>query len=288
MEIRQLEYFKIICNLKSFTKAAQKLHITQPTITMAIKKLEDDLGMSLFNRSNKGITLTKQGEIFYERVDEILNLLENAVLEMKEHKKERKEIIKVGIPPIIGYYVYSEIFATYKKDNPNIELEICERGSAEVIRLLENDELDVGIIILETSVPLIEANKVKQEEIVVCFSNESDLNKLESISFEDLKNEDFIFAKDGTYIRRKILAQCEKYNYDPNVIFNAAQIITIMEMITNSIGISFLTSYMAKKNHNIVSKSLNEPIYIDIGVAKRKNKYISKRKREFLQFLELI
>lgn len=288
MEIRQLEYFKIICNLNSFSQAAQKLHITQPTITVAIKKLEEELGVELFKRSNKGTTLTKQGEVFCDRVEEILNLLENTNLEMREYKQNKKEVIKVGIPPIIGHYIYSEMFATYKRNNPNIELEICERGSAEVVRLLEEDELDVGIIILEHSSSLIETKKIKQEEILVCFSHSSELNKLKEIGFESLKNEDYIFAKDGTYIKRKILAQCEKNNFEPNVIFNGAQIITIMEMVANSIGIAFITEYMATKNKNIISKSLEEPVYIDIGVAKRKSKYLSKRKREFLEFLSSI
>lgn len=111
MELRQLEYFIAVTNLKSFTKAADKLHVAQPSITIAIKKLEDSLGVILLERKQKNINLTKEGEVFYKRANEIINRVTNVEKEMYDFKKSKKEIIKVSIPPLIGFHMLPKIFS---------------------------------------------------------------------------------------------------------------------------------------------------------------------------------
>lgn len=92
MELRQLEYFIAVTNLKSFTKAADKLHVAQPSITIAIKKLEDSLGVILLERKQKNINLTKEGEVFYKRANEIINRVTNVEKKCTILKNQKRRL----------------------------------------------------------------------------------------------------------------------------------------------------------------------------------------------------
>ena len=101
MELRQLEYFQMASRLKNITRAAERLRVSQPNITVAIKKLEGELGIQLFDRSQKQLSLTPEGAVFLGRVEVALRNIQDAVLEVNDYKQLQKGTIKIGIPPMI-------------------------------------------------------------------------------------------------------------------------------------------------------------------------------------------
>lgn len=287
MDLRQLEYFQMVNKLKSFTKAANTLCISQPSVTVAIKKLEEELGVLLFHRSDKGITLTKEGEAFIQRVDEILNSINNAVLEMNDYKKSKKEIIRVGIPPMIGAYLFPEIFKKYKNDNANLDLVVTELGSLDIISLLETGELDLGVNILNHSSPLLQTQKIKTGEILLCLPPDHPLKDLPTIPFHLLRNEPIIMHKrEGTYHRKIILEEFEKHQITPNIIFSSDLFENIKILVANGVGIAFLADTVAENTPNIICRSLENPLYIEIGISFKKDKYLTKAQQEFIKFVE--
>jgi DNA-binding transcriptional LysR family regulator len=287
MDLRQLKYFEMVSKLRSFTRAAEKLCIAQPSITVAIKKLEDELGIVLFDRDKKTVTLTNEGEIFLERVDKILNDVNNVILEMNDFKKLKKEIVKVGIPPMIGSYILPKIFKKYKSQETNVDLRISEFGSLDVVDLLEKEEIDIGIIALNNSSEILETHKIGTTEILVCLPPDHPLRDLTAIPFKLLKDEPFILIQGrGTNMRKMVFEECEKNNFKPNVIFYAKLFDTIKNLVANSVGITFLMDTMIRNDPNIVCHSLEEPLYIQISIAWKKGKYLTKAKREFIDFIK--
>ena len=107
-----------------------------------------------------------------------------------------------------------------------------------------------------------------------------------SVSFCSLKNEPFILLKEDTYHRQLILKECEKNHFVPNIILSSSQIETIRSLVANGVGISFLLDVIAKKDSAVVSLSLEEPLYIKIGLAWKKDKYLSKATRAFIEFVK--
>ena len=233
MELRQLEYFIAVTNLKSFTKAADKLHVAQPSITIAIKKLEDSLGVILLERKQKNINLTKEGEVFYKRANEIINRVTNVEKEMYDFKKSKKEIIKVSIPPLIGFHMLPKIFSQYYNKNSNVELEIVEVGSLQTVELLEAGEIDLALIIQSHKNDCIETTPINAREILLCLPKEHSLAKQKTIPFEMLKDERFLLLKEGNYIRKRILNECKHHNFEPNIIYQSTQIESICTLISN-------------------------------------------------------
>ena len=110
MELRQLEYFQMAAKLKNITRAAERLRVSQPNITVAIKKLEAELGIQLFDRSQKQLSLTPEGTIFLTRIELALRNIQDAILEVNDYKQLQKGTIKIGIPSMIGAYLFPRIF----------------------------------------------------------------------------------------------------------------------------------------------------------------------------------
>ncbi len=133
MELRQLEYFQMVSHLNSVTRAAEQLHVAQPSITVAIQKLEDELDVSLFNHCKKRLTLTNQGYIFLKRVDNILSNIQDALQELDDYKRIEKKIIKLGVPPMIGSFLFPQIFSNFQKQYPSLKLSTSQLGGSLTI-----------------------------------------------------------------------------------------------------------------------------------------------------------
>lgn len=286
MDIRELEYFQMVAKVGSFTRAADKLCVSQPSITVAIKKLEEELGVILLDRNKKLVTLTKEGEIFLKRVDKILMDLNNAVLEMNEFNSMNKEVINLGIPPMSGESLMPKLMKRYKRNNKNVELIIHEFGSIDIIDLLEKDELDIGVIVLNNCSKLLEVQKIGTGEILVCLPNYHPLKNLDTIPFKMLKDETFIMVEGGNNIGKKVLEECMKNKFKPKNIYSFKVLETIKNLVANGIGVSFFIDSNIKNDEKVIFRSLEEPLHIDIAIAWKKDKFLSKYQREIIDFMK--
>ena len=147
MELRQLEYFQMASRLRNITRAAERLRVSQPNITVAIKKLEAELGIQLFDRSQKQLSLTPEGAVFLNRVELALRNIQDAVLEVNDYKQLQKGTIKIGIPPMMGAYLFPKIFSSFQRRYSHLEIFMHEEGSMSIREQLERDELDFAAVI---------------------------------------------------------------------------------------------------------------------------------------------
>jgi DNA-binding transcriptional LysR family regulator len=285
MELRQLEYFQMVCKFNNITRAAESLHVSQPSITNSIKNLENELGVTLLDRSNKQIRITNEGKIFLERVDDILSIVENTVLEMQDYGKKEKVLLRIGIPPMIGTFLFPRIFVEFTERYSETKLQIIEKGSIETKKMIENDELDLAIIIVPKEYEDLEVLHILKSEILVCFNNEHFLNMKNEVSIEDIKNESIIMLKEGFYHRQKILDYFHKYKIEPNIILSSNQLETIKSIVSNGSGISFLMKEIIQNDKRISSRKLNKELDINIGLVWKKERYISNAAKTFIEFI---
>jgi DNA-binding transcriptional LysR family regulator len=288
LDFRQLEYFQMVCRLNNMTRAAERLHVAQPAISVAIQKLEEELGVQLFERSQKQFTLTAEGRIFLERAEDILNRAQDTILEMNEYRELRKGTIKLGVPPMIGSYLFPHIFAGFKQVYPNLALTVIEEGSLAVRSMLEKDELDLGIVITSQLSAPISTQPITRGEILLCVSPFHPLAEASVVGFEKLKDEPFILLKEDTYHRQIILQECKKHGFTPNIILSSSQIETIRGLVAKGVGISFLLDAIARKDDQMICLHLTDPLYIEIGLAWRENRYLSKAAQVFIHFMDTL
>lgn len=287
MELRQLEYFQMASRLKNITRAAQRLRVSQPNITVAIKKLEAELGVQLFDRSQKQLTLTPEGKVFLKRIELALRNIDDAILEVNDYKQLQKGTIKIGIPPMMGAYLFPKVFSGFRHLHPNLDVLLFEEGSVTIRDKLESDELDFGIIIVPENAPNLNVLKMSRNQLMVCVSEKSPLAAKKSITPEDIAASDLIMMKEGSYLRQIVQDKLSALKISPRTVLESGQIVTIKGLVAHQVGIAFLLDFICQNSHDITSIPFYEPIFVDIGLAWKKEKYVSKAAQAFIDFCKL-
>ncbi|MDR3591283.1 MAG: LysR family transcriptional regulator [Negativicutes bacterium] len=287
MELRQLEYFQMVSRLSSVTRAADRLHVAQPSVTVAIRKLEEELGVKLFDRSQKQLSLTAEGQVYLQRVDDILGRVQDSIAEMNDYKTLQKGSIKIGLTPTIGAALFPYIFTRFQQIYPHLDVTIVEEGSLAVRSLLEQGELDIGVLIISNMSPVLATIPVTAGQIFVCLPPKHPFGKLHaSIPFSELKDQPFILFKEDTYSRQLILAECARHEFEPRIVFSSSQIETIMGLVEQGAGISFLLDAIARKRSTIISRPLSDPLFVRAGLAWHKERYLSNAAKTFIDFIK--
>ena len=284
MELRQLEYFQMTSRLKSITRAAQKFKVSQPNITVAIKKLETELGILLFDRSQKQFILTPEGAVFLKRIEVALRNIKDAVLEVNDYKQLQKGTIKIGIPPMMGAYLFPKIFSDFRQIHPHLDVLLFEEGSLSIREKLESGELDFGIIIVPESTPNLNVLKMSRNQLMVCVSRKSELARKTDITPCDIAAADLIMMKEGAYLREVVQNKLSALNITPRTILESSQIVTIKGLVAHRVGIAFLLDFICRNSADIKTIPFYEPIFVDIGLAWKKNRYVSKAAQAFIDF----
>lgn len=281
-----MEYFQMVSRLSSVTKAAERLHIAQPSVTVAIRKLEAELGVKLFDRSQKQLSLTAEGQVYLQRVDDILCRIHDSIMEMSDYRTLQKGSIKIGLTPTIGAALFPFIFAKFRQAYPQLEVSITEEGSLAVRSLLEQGELDIGVLIISNISRRLSVVPITAGQIFVCLPPGHPLGKLHSsIPFAELKDQPFILFKEDTYSRQLILEECAKHQFEPRIVFSSSQIETILGLVEQGAGISFLMDAIVRKRSSIISRPLSEPLFVRAGLAWNRDRYLSNAARTFIDFI---
>lgn len=285
MELRQLQYFQSVGQLLSITKTAAKFHIAQPSITTAIQNLERELGVQLVDRSHRQLMLTAEGRIFLQKIDDILARLSDSVREMNDMGGLNKGHIRLGITPTTSGLIFPRIFTEFRARYPQIKLTSDEDGSLTVIKLIEQGELEIGIIIISELSAGLEVLPMTHEQIMLCLPQNHPLIGYESVPFSALQDDSFLLFKEDTYFRQIILKECDKNHFKPKVAFSSSQIETIVSLVREGAGVTFLLESIIKKRTEIAFRPLASPLFVNMGLAWSKNKYLSKAARTFINFV---
>jgi DNA-binding transcriptional LysR family regulator len=282
LELHQLEYFRMVCRESNITKAAARLHVSQPSVTIGIQKLEEELGVKLLDRSQKQITITAEGRIFLQRVEDILARVDDAAAEMNDYRLHQMGSIRVGITAIMGAVLFPSAFARFRKDFPNIQITVLEEGSLSVRNRLESGDLDIGIMITSNLPPRLESVPISTGQILVCLPLGHPLGERATISFNELCDQPFILFREDTYSRRIILEECAKFGFTPRIVFSSSQIGTVMEMVRQKVGISFFIEEILRDQTGVLSRPLAEPLFLVAGLAWNRERYLSKAAKAFI------
>ena len=284
MELRQLQYFQLASRLKNITQAARRLKVSQPNITVAIKKLEAELGVLLFDRSQKQLTLTPEGAVFLRRIEIALRTIEDAVLEVDDYKQLQKGTIKIGIPPMMGAYLFPKVFSGFRRLHPNLDVMLFEEGSLAIREKLESDELDFGIIIVPDIAPNLNVLRMSRNQLMVCVSRMSPLARRCKITARDIAQSDLIMMKQGAYLREVVQKKLTALKITPKTVLESNQVVTIMGLVAHEVGIAFLLDFICENAPHVKPVPFFEPIFVDIGLAWKRERYVSNAAQAFIDF----
>ena len=291
MELRQLEYFQAALRAGNITRASEALHVSQPSVTVAIKKLEGELGVSLLDRSGKRIVPTAEGRVFIGRVDAILSAVADAAAEMRDHQALLRGSIRIGITPMMGAILFPDLFARFRREHPDFKISLVEEGTLSLQAHLEKGEIDIGIMVISDLPSGLSSLSLDQGRMMACLRPGHPLAEYAEIPFGLLKDQPFILFQGDTYSRQLILRECERFRFSPNVVFSSSQIGTVMGLVRQGAGIAFFMEeltreFLTKDQESIVVRPLADPLLLEVGLAWNPERYLSKAARAFIDSIK--
>lgn len=287
MNIRDLEYFSCLYEVKSFTKAAEKLYISQPSVTLSVNRLEKELGTKLVirNHSNKEIKITESGKVLKKRIDNILHELNEVRVEIDKIKSKK---IKLGIPPIIGAYFFPRFVSELIQKRFIEHIEFVQAGSVKMKELLLTGQVDIALM---GSLEVIEDDSIqsytlKKDMFVMCISKNNKILKEEYINFAMLKNEQFIVLGDG-YLHTSVLENLLKRdNIEPHKIYYTNEIQTAKSLIAANLGVGIMVKMAVEEMAGIETVPLKKPIDFYISIAAKKEHYLTEIEKEIIDTIK--
>lgn len=270
----------------SITQAAGKLYVTQPAISNAIRELEKEFEVNLFIRSKNHLTLTKEGELFYQKAEELLRHIEQTTSQFHDLGLKISPV-RIGIPPLLSTIFFPDMLMDFQKKYPDIPLELFEYGSIRAATLVQEEVLDLSLVNMHFyDIDKMNTYQILEEHIVFCVSPENHLSKEKKVTIEMLKNEPLIMYNTDSVQNTTLNGLFENLGIKPNVILHASQLYTIKEFIHNNLGGAFLYSSVLRNDSDLIKIPVTPLIKQDIGLVWKKGKYINSSVEKFISFTQ--
>jgi DNA-binding transcriptional LysR family regulator len=289
MDIQHLKYFVEVAKQKNFTKASRILLVSQPSISKMIKSLEEELKITLLDRSERKIELTDAGVIVYEQALKILQSVEDVYASVNELVQVKKGTVKLGLMPTTGVLLFPNVLAGFKKEYPQIDIQMVEYNAKQLKLKVEQGDIDLGITVKPVNSELFETIPLLSEELVVLVDSEHWLVKRESVRLSDLKNESFILLTEDYALHDVVTQACMQSGFEPTVAYKSSLWDLIGEMVATKLGISLIPRSMVSRfnNKSVHAISISNPlIEWELVLIYKKNKYLSYAARTFIEYIQ--
>lgn len=292
MELRQLQSLMAVVEYKSFSKAAEKLFISQPTISTHIRMLEEELNSRLIIRTTKSIEVTMHGRELYECAHQIFSLKDNLVQRWAE---ENKKIIRVGASTIPADYILPEVLPVFRKHEPDIKFYIHQNDSQNIISGLLNGNFSLGMVGMKQQEKMISFVPFYQDEMVMITPKKKrflNINK-DNFSLKDIIfNEPIILREQGSGSKKSIEAYFEEMNINEEELQIIARLNdqeSIKKLVASGLGISFISEKAVEdsaKEKLLVFKLPNYSMKRNLYFAYRKDYILQEHIVRFIKFVQ--
>lgn len=283
MELLQLKYFQSVAKYENITKAAKELHISQPSLSITIKRLEEELSVPLFNRKGKSLELNQYGKRYLTHVNSILSDLENAKSEILELYGEKNTHISLSATATLFLTGLLKDFLT---KHPDITMTQSILYEKTILENLKNRTIDFAI----TSPPLldndIETIELLEEELVVVIPKCHKLSKLKSVYLSELKNENFIELTENYSFKNALKKLFDQAGYAPNVIFEGdVSIISELLYLKKALCVAPISLCLSARDDKFTILKLKDKNNTrKAGLSYNKGRYLSELSNEFKEF----
>lgn len=282
MEIQQLYYYMELCKQKNFTEAGYACNMTQGALSKQIRKLENELGITLIRRNTRKFELSKEGEIFLSYAKKMTGTYE----EMLKNVQKNQEI-KIGCMPVLAPYHFARLVADFRKEYPDIKLVIDERIASEI---QENSDRYDFLILRENMMEdqkNFRFSQLYEDKLCAVLYEKHPLYGRDRLQLKELKDDVFIFPERGSGSYEVFYKSCEKAGFEPKIAFEFPQANTIMSFVSEGVGvtITFSTVYREAKCAGVKMIPLEDELHSVISLFYRKNKPLDYAKKQFLNYV---
>lgn len=232
MTIIQLEYLLAVASCGSFSKASELCFVTQPSLSMQIKNLEEELGVVLLDRSKKPVVPTQVGAIVIEKAKEALLAYNNIKESVAELKGSVAGKIRLGVIPTIAPYLLPRVVQSFTDKYPKVELDIREMTTPEIIKAMDKDELDAAILAGGTCPERITEHELFDDRFYAYVSPDNSLFARTNLRIEDIAGKDLLLLAEGHCLRDQVMELCGvSKNQESTYTFQSGSLETLMRIV---------------------------------------------------------
>ena len=239
MELHQLRYMVAVAETGNFTRASERCHITQPSLSQQVLNLEKEVGHKLFHRLGRKAVLTEAGATFLERARLILFDVEDAIKELKDSPSLDRRIT-VGAVPTIAPYMLVPLIERCRKTHPNLVVHLREDFRSDLTRAVLEGELDLAVVTLPIRDHRLAVEPLLTEPLLLVVGKGHPLTGRSEVTAGDLANETFVTMGDSSTLAAQIRSFCGDHNFAPKIGYRCAQVATLKLLVAMGVGISIL------------------------------------------------
>lgn len=285
VDLRKLEIFICVAEQQSFSQAAKKLHMAQPAVSIAVRKLEEELGTTLLERDNKAIRLTSEGQTAMAQAKQILM----QVGELKDSMSELNGLLKgelnIACPSMLATYYFPDLLEQFLSRQTGLTASIIQAGTKRIESMLLQDEVELGVISLQGSHDGLEVIPLIKEQIVLCVGKNHEFNQKKRIHINTLNQLPMVLYQQDYFIRQMLDQACTEHSVLPDIRMQTNFLPLLTRMVKNGMGASVGLQIMAEQEQGINGITLMPKMELQMAVAWKKGKHISKANQAFVDWL---
>jgi LysR family hydrogen peroxide-inducible transcriptional activator len=288
MELHQLRYFCAVAETGSFSRAAEQSHISQPSLSQQILKLEDELGARLFDRLGRSVRLTELGKTFLPRARTVLRELEAARGDVVEGKEFVGGPVAIGVIPTVAPYYLPGRLAAFSRKFPQVQLTVVEEITPVLLDRLRAGTIDVAILALPIRGHEFDAFPLLTERLFAALPQEHKLSSRRSLALKDLRSEPFLLLRDGHCFRDTAIAACDRARLHPQIVFESGQFSSLLSMVSAGMGVSIVPEMaIEKKSQCRYVRIADDQAVRTIGVLVQRGRSLTRAHSAFLAHLRV-
>lgn len=284
--MHQLRYFAKVADLGNVTRAAEACHVSQPSLSQQIAKLERELGQPLFERLGRGVRLTQAGKLFKRYCDQILSLTEDARNRVSD-EPDSGRITLAAIPTIAPYYLPG-LLSRFSRECPKARVEIVEETTSQILRLLAEGDIDLAVVALPIQAEHVHTKTLFTEELLAVLPSHHPLASKPKVSLKDLVLEPFVVLNEAHCLTASTMSFCARHSASPLVTAKSHQLLTVLELVRLGQGVSLVPAMAVPKGRDegreYRSLSGDRPSRT-IAVAWNRMRYQTQLFKRFVEFL---
>lgn len=263
MNLRALEYLVSLADLRHFSKAAEACHVSQPTLSTQIRKLEEELGVQLVERSPRKVMLTPVGEDIADRARMVLGEIQEIRSISQRSRDPGTGALRIGIFPTLAPYLLPHVIPGIRRQYPRLTLHLYEEKTEDILEMLSQGRLDAGLLALPVPDGRFRVKTLFEEAFVLAASASHPLSQRETIGMDDLKGQELLLLEDGHCLRDQALEVCQLAGAAEKLDFHASSMETLRQMVAANTGITLMPTLAIKPpvahTDNLVTVPFREP-----------------------------
>lgn len=289
MDIKQIQYFSAVAQEGSYSKAAEKLSISQPALSIAIKKLEEEFGVKLFYYFDRRQCLTDEGERLFKNAKELLHVYQRTIEDVQNTESATSGSFTFGLSPLFGACFFGDLIPNFSVAYPNIKINMIEDGAEKINQFIENGSVDLAVTLRTGITPMFGNCHFSTQRNVALLHKSHPLANRETITVADLKAESFAIFNQDFILNRQIMEACRAAGFEPKIALLSSQWDFMVELVVKNRAVSILPKPLLDR-HNYPDirciPLVDSMKYWDVVLAWNKDKYMPKPCRLFLEYIQ--